>query len=181
MSELVSIITPVYNSEKYLKSAYDSLINQSYQNFEWIIIDDCSTDMSFKLALSFAKTDKRIKVIKTKINSGAAVARNCGIKIASGKYIAFLDSDDIWKPNKLDIQIDFMHATNCAFSYGCYEVINKNKTITYFPKKEKSDYKDLLKTCDIGCLTVMLDISILGKILMPEDAQREKTMECGLI
>ena len=102
----VSIITPLYNSEKYITEAIDSVLEQSYTNFELIIIDDCSQDNSVKAVKSYS--DVRIRLICLKANKGAGIARNKGIHEATGRYIAFLDSDDVWLPNKLEKQVQFL-------------------------------------------------------------------------
>lgn len=172
---VVSIITPLFNSSKYLEETYKSVINQTYKDFEWIVVDDKSTDDSYLLANKLAQKDSRIKVLQVKENGGAAKARNLGIKNANGRFIAFLDSDDMWMPDKLEKQIDFMLKNNYAFTYSNYEVLNKNGSKVLFnPKKSKTDYKRLLKTCDIGCLTVIYDTEQLGKVYMPEDTPKRE-------
>src|SRR5690554_1488167 len=101
MNSIVSIITPVYNSQKYLEKTINSVLKQTYTSWELILIDDCSSDKSRKTIKKFAQQDERIKLITLKINSGAAIARNVGIEVAIGRYIAFLDDDDVWVENKL--------------------------------------------------------------------------------
>ena len=108
MNELVSIITPCYNSEKFIEECITSVLNQSYRNWEMLIVDDNSSDNSSVLIKSYSKQDDRIKPIFLNDNLGSAMARNKAISVAKGKYIAFLDSDDIWLPKKLEIQIHFM-------------------------------------------------------------------------
>ena len=127
MSELVSIITPCYNSEKFIEECITSVLNQSYQNWEMLIVDDNSSDNSSILIKSYSKQDDRIKPIFLNDNLGPAMARNKAISIAKGKYIAFLDSDDIWLPKKLEIQINFMKKNNCSFVFSSYSVISDNK------------------------------------------------------
>lgn len=171
----VSVITPLFNSSNYLEETYKSVINQTFKDFEWIIIDDKSSDDSYILANQLAQKDSRIKVLQVKENGGAAKARNLGIKNANGRFIAFLDSDDMWMPDKLEKQIDFMLKNNYTFTYSNYEVLNKNGSKVLFnPKKSKTDYKRLLKTCDIGCLTVIYDTEQLGKVYMPEDTPKRE-------
>ena len=104
----VSVITPMYNCEKFISETIESVLNQTYTNWEMIIIDDCSTDKSKQIAKQYIERDKRIRLIELKENSGAAVARNKGIEVSSGRFIAFLDGDDLWEPNKLEKQIQFM-------------------------------------------------------------------------
>ncbi|MDU9051873.1 MAG: glycosyltransferase family A protein, partial [Clostridioides difficile] len=105
---LVSIITPVYNSEEFLSETIKSIQNQTYKNWQLLLVDDCSKDNSSEIIKSFRKEDARIKYIKLEKNSGAAVSRNVGIKNAEGRFIAFVDSDDLWDSRKLEIQIEYM-------------------------------------------------------------------------
>lgn len=107
MEPLVSIITPVYNSEEYLEETILSVINQTYKNWELLLIDDYSTDNSYKIIEKYL-TDERIKYLRNERNSGPAITRNVGLEKSKGEYIAFLDSDDIWAKNKLELQIDYM-------------------------------------------------------------------------
>lgn len=161
---LVSIITPMYNSEKYIADTVNSVIKQTYDNWEMIIIDDCSTDSGSKIVRNFIIKDDRVKLIKLKENSGVTVARNRGIKEAQGRYIAFLDSDDLWESNKLEKQINHMKEVNAAISYTGYRKINEDgnhRGVVNIP--EKVNYADLLKTNIMGCLTVVYDQKQLRK------------------
>ena len=170
----VSIITPSYNSEKYISKTIDSVLSQTYQNWEMIVVDDVSLDNSNEIIEEYCKKDSRIKLIKLEKNSGAAVARNRAIKEAKGRYIAFLDADDIWKAEKLEKQIYFMQKNNYSFTYTAYEKIDENGVV--FGKigvPLKVSYNQLLKTCVIGCLTAVYDTEKLGKIYMPTNTKRE--------
>jgi len=174
-NKLVSIITANYNCEKFLNDTIKSVLAQTYNHWEMIIVDDMSTDFSVKIINQFIEQDNRIKLIKLKINSGAAVARNRAIEEAEGRYIAFLDSDDLWLPNKLESQLNFMQKNNYAFTYTDYNLISEDN-IRYgdtFQAKRESTYNDLLKTCSIGCLTVIYDTKILGKVFMPLILRRQ--------
>ena len=111
----VSVITPMYNCEKFISETIESVLNQTYTNWEMIIIDDCSTDKSKQIVKQYIERDKRIRLIALNENSGAAVARNKGIEVSSGRFIAFLDGDDLWEPNKLEKQIQFMTEKNIGF------------------------------------------------------------------
>lgn len=122
--EKVSIITPCYNASKYIGETYQYIATQTYNNWEWIIIDDDSKDDSYKIISELAKEDERIKVFKNDVNSGAAITRNNCLKKSTGGFIAFLDSDDVWKPEKLKKQIQFMQDSKCTFSYHNYELID---------------------------------------------------------
>ena len=110
---LVSIITPVYNAEDFIEETIFSVQAQTYENWEMLLVDDCSSDSSAQKIKSIAKNDSRIKYIKLEQNSGAAITRNIGIDMAKGNYIAFLDSDDVWKKDKLQIQVDFLRDNGC--------------------------------------------------------------------
>lgn len=169
MNELVSIITPTYNAEKFIKYTIESVLCQDYENWELIIIDDCSKDTSREIVEEYMKLDKRIKMIALTKNSGVANARNNGINNAKGRYIAFLDSDDLWYANKLSIQISFMKREKCAFSYTGYEWINEDgaKLGKLIEVPTKINYNKLLRGNLIGCLTVIIDKEKIKNIEMP--------------
>ncbi len=175
MNELVSIITPSYNSSSFIEETIDSVILQTYENWEMIITDDLSTDNSVEIIQKYIDKDNRIKLIQLEENSGAAVARNASIKNANGKYIAFLDSDDLWIPEKLEKQITFMKEKNSPFTYSNYNLIDeegKKLNIIKTPT-EKITYRELLKENQIGCLTAIYDQEKLGKIYMPLIRKRQ--------
>ncbi|WP_405605362.1 glycosyltransferase family 2 protein [Polaribacter sp. Asnod1-A03] len=175
MNKLVSIITPNYNSEKFISQTINSVLNQTYKNWEMIIVDDVSNDDSVEIIESYILKNNRIKLFKLSKNSGAAIARNKAISLAKGNFIAFLDSDDLWLPKKLEQQLKFMISNNYNISYTSYEIINengisKNKIIHC---KEKLDYKRMLYSNEIGCLTAMYNSDVLGKVFMPEIRKRQ--------
>lgn len=175
MNNLISIITPNFNSEKFISQTINSAINQTYTNWEMIIVDDVSTDNSVAIITSFCKQDSRIKLHQLPKNSGAAIARNKAISLAKGNFIAFLDSDDLWLPKKLELQLDFMLNNNYALSYTSYEVIDENGILTNktINCKEKLDYNRMLYSNEIGCLTAMYNKDVLGKIFMPNIRKRQ--------
>lgn len=158
-NNLVSIITPVYNGEKYIKECIESVLNQSYKNIEMIIIDDGSTDRSEEIIKSYMKDYPLIKYIKINENKGVWAVRNMAIEKAKGRFIAFLDADDLFYKDKIKKQIDFMLENDYSFTYTSYNLIDENSNnlnkIIY--AKEYEDYKSLLKGNNIGCLTVMID------------------------
>ncbi|MEG0180816.1 MAG: glycosyltransferase family 2 protein [Romboutsia sp.] len=158
-NNLVSIITPMYNAEKFVEDTINSVLNQTYKSWEMIIVDDCSSDNSAEIVKSYVQRDKRIKYIKTDLNKGVSNARNIAIKKARGRYIAFLDSDDIWYENKLEKQVSFIKANNYTIVYSAYELIdeNNNKLNKIINVSESVDYNNLLKGNILGCLTVMID------------------------
>lgn len=175
MNDLVSIITPIYNSEKFIGYCVKSVIAQTYSNWEHILVDDCSTDNSADIILEYASKDSRIKYIKLQKNSGAGIARNTAIKVANGKYIAFLDSDDLWHPNKLHLQIDFMEINNYHFTFTDYDMVNEagQKTSKLIKAKPVVTYKTALYKNPIGCLTVIFDVDFFGKQFMPAIRKRQ--------
>lgn len=174
MCDLVSVITPCYNSGVELLETIRSVRKQIYQNYEHIVVDDCSSKLISKEILDEISSDPKIVFIKREWNAGPAVTRNRGISTAKGRYIAFLDADDSWHPEKLQRQVSFMASSGSALSYTSYDVIDTRGKIlgTRVPPKEIS-YNDVLKSNQIGCLTAMYDTSILGKVYMPNIAKRQ--------
>lgn len=171
MDRKVSIITPVYNSEKYLEFSINSVLQQTYQNWELRIVDDCSTDNSVEILKKYAELDKRIKPCFLRDNCGAGIARNKAIELAEGKIIAFLDSDDIWLPNKLKTHVTFMSEMKAAFSHTSYGFIDEEGKVvnkTFHVSNKAITYKDLLKRTEISCLTAMYDVDKIGKMYMPD-------------
>lgn len=172
--DLVSVIMPSYNSENFISQSINSVKQQTYTNWELLITDDCSTDNTLIIIKSFQSKDSRIKIFKLKNNSGAAIARNNSIKNSNGRYIAFLDSDDLWVNNKLELQIDFMKKGQYALTYTGYEKFKSNGVfISNIYSKNKLSYNDMLKNNYIGCLTAIYDSKILGKIQMPNIRRRQ--------
>jgi glycosyltransferase involved in cell wall biosynthesis len=174
-NDLVSIITANYNCENFIDDTIKSVLKQTYKNWEMIIVDDLSTDNSIKIIENYIKEDNRIKLIKLKENSGAAVARNRAIEEAKGRYIAFLDSDDLWEKTKLEKQLAFMQENSYDFTYTNYNLVDESNSRygNTFKAKKESSYHDLLKTCSIGCLTVIYDTENLGKVTMPLILKRQ--------
>lgn len=175
MQPLVSIITPMYNSEKFILKTINSVVNQTYSNWELLLIDDGSTDNTIQIVEDFKQKSTNIKLLQNPTNLGAAKSRNKGILEAKGDYIAFLDADDLWKPNKLDLQIQFMQTHNCDVSFSSYEQIDENgkrlnKLVQAIPKLTYNKY---LKTNYIGNLTGMYNAKTLGKITSPDLRKRQ--------
>lgn len=172
--DLVSIITPSYNAAKFIAQTVESVTNQTYENWEMIIVDDCSVDNSVEIIQNYIQKDSRIKFLKLEKNSGPAIARNKAIKAANGRYIAFLDADDIWLPHKLKTQIQFMDDNDLLFTYSSYYLIDeKGKDLGFFNTKSKISYTDMLKTCSVGCLTAIYDVQKIGKLYMPNIFKRQ--------
>lgn len=165
MSDLVSIIMPSYNTAKYILDSINSVLSQTYRNFELIIVDDCSTDNTDEAVKPFL-SDNRIRYLKNEKNSGAAVSRNYALREAKGKWIAFLDSDDLWEKDKLEKQISFMEKNGYKFSYTDYIEIDENSEplgVTVTGPKVISKTK-MFDYCWMGCLTVMYDAEAVGLI-----------------
>lgn len=161
---LVSIVTPSYNTGKYIADTIQSVLNQTYNNWEMIIIDDCSTDNSVKVINSF--NDYRIKLFINEENIGAAISRNKALNEAHGKWIAFLDSDDLWEKNKLEKQIAFMEKNNYYFSYTKYIEIDETAKFTgrVISGPNRINKFRMKNYCYLGCLTVMYDVKKVGLI-----------------
>ncbi len=172
---MVSIITPSYNSEQFIRQTIDSVLLQTYENWELIIIDDCSPDNSNKIIEEYIQRCEKIKLILLDSNSGPAIARNKGIEQAKGRYIAFLDSDDIWMPEKLSKQLTFMQKHNISLSFTSYYHMEEEseKIINQVHALDKVDYDELLKKNIIGCFTAIYDTEKLGKVYMPDIQKRQ--------
>ena len=170
MTPLVTVIMPVYNAERYMEQSIESIIAQTYQKWELLIVDDGSTDSSVQIMQEYCSKDRRIQMILSTGNEGVASARNKGIQAAKGEYIAFLDSDDLWKAEKLEIQIHYMQEHNCGFVYSAYDVIDEKnvyqKTIT--PYWDKVSYKKLLNTNIIACCTAVIKSEYIKDNLVPQ-------------
>lgn len=165
---LVSIITPVYNAQDFIVDTIESVQSQTYENWELLLIDDCSSDRSAELIEEKMKKDNRIKYIKLEKNSGAAATRNTGLSNAKGRYVAFLDSDDIWRPTKLKKQLDLLKEKGVGFCFTSYRYCQDDGTPTNKVARapEKINYNGLLKNTIIGCSTVLVDKKILGDFRM---------------
>lgn len=173
--QLVSIITPVYNAARFVRDTITSVQAQTYTHWEMWLIDDSSSDDSFTLISAIAEQDARLHVIRLEKNSGAAVARNTAIREARGRFIAFLDADDMWMPDKLERQIAYMHKTGCALSYTAYYVMNEAgvNTGSIIQCPITLSYRQLLMENRIGCLTAIMDVRQCGKLEMPLITKRQ--------
>lgn len=165
MNDSVSIIMPSFNTAVYISETIDSVINQTYKNWELIIVDDCSTDNTDDVVKQYLG-DERIRYIKNEINSGAAVSRNRALREAKGRWIAFLDSDDLWEPEKLEKQIRFMTENGCSFSYTDYAEIDAdgNETGVTVSGPKRITRRGMFRYCWPGCLTVMYDANKIGLV-----------------
>lgn len=175
---LVSIVTPTYNCEEFISETIKSVLVQTYPYWELLVVDDCSKDNTVAIVKEWCAKDKRIKLFVQQQNGGASLARNKAILESTGKYIAFLDGDDLWLPEKLEKQIKFMHDNNILFSYhdtytyiqGERFSIEEMHPSRYYPKSVS--YSDMLKWDMVGCLSVVFDASVIGKITIPRIDKR---------
>lgn len=177
MQDKVTIVTPTWNSQRYIETTIKSVQAQTYQNWEMIIVDDCSTDNTVDIVRKISEQDSRIKILIQDVNGGAAKARTRSMYAGNGRFVAYLDADDIWKPNKLEKQISFMKNNNCAFSCTSYEVIDddgkpKKKYIHMLPKVNYKGFltNNLLQTVGIMVDTVKVDKKYL---VMPDIRRRQ--------
>lgn len=170
IEDLVSIIMPTYNCVAFIGKTIETVLKQTYQNWELLIIDDKSTDTTKQLISKFIEKEQRIKYIELKENSGVAVARNRGIREARGRYVAFLDSDDLWQKDKLEKQICFMREHQYAFTFTGYDLIDEagNKLNKYVAVPKQIDYATLLYNTPIFTSTVMYERKQLDNVRMPE-------------
>lgn len=172
---LVSIITPCYNSEKYIRETIDSVRGQTYSNWEHIIVDDASIDKTAEIVREIALSEHRIKFIQLEKNSGSAITRNTGIELASGSYMTFIDSDDLWHSDFIESSINEIKSSGIPFVYSSYRRSNEKLEFVYsdFIVPEKVRYHNILQTNSISCLTAFLDIKSLGKKKMPLVRKRQ--------
>ena len=175
MNNLVSIITPCFNSEKFISQSIQSVIDQTHTNWEMIIVDDYSNDKTVVIIEKFLKIDDRIQLFKLDKNSGAGVARNFAIQKSNGNFIAFLDADDLWKPEKLQKQLDFMKLHDLPFTFSFYETIDEyrnllNETLT---TPLKISYNQLYYCNWIGNLTAIYSVDFFGKIEISSIKKRQ--------
>ena len=171
---LVSVIVPAYNCEKFIGETIDSVLAQTYKNWEMIIVDDCSSDHTRDIVLNSAKRDSRIKYYFLQHNLGAAVARNTAMEHAEGEYMAFLDSDDIWVPDKLEKQLSFMKENDVAFSSTSYDLIDEDSKLLGKVRLARplTNYKRMLYSNVLGNSTVMYSVRRLGKFKIPDIRKR---------
>lgn len=167
----ISIITACFNAEKFILDTYSCIRSQVYTNWEWLVTDDCSTDSTFQILNDIAARDCRVKVFRNEVNSGAAVSRNNSLSHVSGDLIAFIDSDDLWKHDKLEKQVKFM-AKDIDFSFTAYELVNEdgkplNKSVDS-KQRGSFSYRDMLqKKATLGCSTVIIRRSAFPDLTMP--------------
>ena len=180
--KLVSIVMPLYNAQRFVTQAIESVLSQSYEHFELLIVDDKSTDNSVTIVKKYINKDKRIKLFFLDVNSGPVAARNRAIKEAKGRYIAFLDSDDVWFRDKLYRQIEFMNENHLVLTYSAYETMDEN---AHYINTRKCfspvSYRDMLKSNRIGNLTGIYDVTFFGKVYMKDVGHEDYVMWLHLL
>lgn len=169
----VSIITASFNSAVFIADTYRSISNQEHSNWEWLVTDDCSSDETLAILQDIELRDPRVKVFKNPSNLGAAEARNMSISQSTANFIAFLDADDLWAPEKLRRQLYFMISESIGFSFTSYKIISENGQDKFKFVDQKCpvtiDYYDLLsKKATVGCSTVMVNVDLVGRFSMPQ-------------
>jgi len=174
---LVSVIMPCYNMASYISDSIKSVVAQTYPNWELLIVDDASTDETVKIIESYSQTDSRIRFATKTQNSGIADTRNQCIQMAQGQFLAFLDADDIWHPEKLEKQLKFMVEKNVGFTYSTYDWIDEDgNTLNKFINTIGNlDYETYLRNTIIGCSTVMVNKTIIGDVVVPKFRTSEDT------
>lgn len=170
---LISIISPVYNGSEFIQKTYESILGQTYSNWEWIVVDDFSNDESAVVLKHLSMLDHRVKCIYHKTNQGASVTRNTAIAAAQGDYIAFLDIDDLWAPSKLETSLYFMESNQRDFTYTNYQKIKSGKLgLKNIETPKTISYKELLKTCAICTSTVLIRRGIIEELRMIPELRR---------
>jgi teichuronic acid biosynthesis glycosyltransferase TuaG len=165
---VVSVITPAFNAARFVGATIESVLAQTRDDWEMVVVDDCSADSTTAIVASLARKDRRIRLLKQSRNEGQGPARNVAMASARGRYVAFLDADDLWDPEKLERQLQFMQEHRHAFTYTSYRVITEDGellgSVRHLPPS--MGYRDMLKE-QPGCLTVMLDRAQLGPMRFP--------------
>lgn len=168
-NQTVSVIIPVYNAEKFIANTLDSVLKQTYQDFEIILVDDCSNDLSEEIIASYKKSNEKIVYYRQSINQGAAVARNKALSLAKGRFVAFLDSDDVWCEKKLEKQMEFINRKGCAISCTAMDIMDvRGKQLGGIRNvRHEISYQFLLRNTMIATSTVMIDRNKTGLFEMP--------------
>ncbi|EJG00978.1 glycosyltransferase family 2 protein [Flavobacterium sp. F52] len=175
MNDLVSILTPTYNTEKFIRATIESVQNQTYQNWEMILVDDASTDKTVSIIEEFAQNDSRVKLFKLPENRGNGFARNAALEKATGKYIAYLDADDLWFSEKLEKQIQFLKMNNQPFTFSYYDSIDEegNNLSRRVESPNPLTYNELFFCNYVGNLTAIYDSDYFGKIILETTQKRQ--------
>lgn len=180
-SKKVSIIMPCFNSAEYVEESIYSVINQTHKDWELLIIDDGSSDESKDIVKMIQKKEPRIRLLDNRLSKGAAGARNYGLKVCDGRFVCFLDSDDLWKPEKLANQLSFILGNDVAFIYGDYIRFSENVKLGKVRAPSYVNFNKLTYYCPIGCLTVMLDREKIKEIIFPDCAKEDYALWLNIL
>lgn len=173
---------PMYNCQNFIQESIESVLQQTYQNFELIIVDDGSIDRSYSIAKQLSEEDKRIKLYALKKNKGVAYARNYATRLAKGELIAFLDCDDLWMPEKLEKQVSFMQEKNILFSYTSYMIVDKDRvSVGEYSAPPMVTYIDMLRTSSIGTLTMIYNAKKLGKYYFENQGHEDYILKLQIL
>jgi glycosyltransferase involved in cell wall biosynthesis len=174
---------PVYNGQKTLAQAIESVLRQEYEDWELLIVNDASTDETLPIAVQYAAMDKRVRVLSLKDNSGVGSARNRALEAARGQYVAFLDADDAWDAKKLKVQVDFIREADCGIVYSSYRLMDDSGHVLgkIVEAPEQVTYKSLLRSNSIGCLTALVDVTKTGFFRMPDLGHEDYACWLGLL
>ena len=170
----VSVVMPAYNAEAFIAEAIASVRGQTFPHWDLIVVDDCSTDDTVRVACEWMERDPRVKVVRLPVNGGTSAARNLGLSQCSGRYIAFLDADDVWAPEKLEKQLAFMVQYNVGFSFTAYQKFGSAGPGGVISARPSVSWRDMLKGNRIGCSTVMLDTRLFPQIRFPTGLGRQE-------
>lgn len=175
MPPVVSVVMPAYNTEKYIREAVSSIENQTLRDWELLVVDDCSTDHTYEILQKLAQEDARIKIIRNQTNCGAAMSRNIAFSQCSGKYVALLDSDDLWEPEKLEKQVICAEKTGADIIYCSYSIIDEcgRKKSPDFIVPEHTDFNSMLKKSTISCSTALLKSKLVAQFQFPTHMYHE--------
>lgn len=175
MPPVVSVVMPAYNTEKYIQEAVSSIKNQTFRDWELLVVDDCSTDQTYEILLKLAQEDARIRIIRNHTNCGAAMSRNIAFSQCSGKYVALLDSDDLWEPEKLEKQVICAEKTGADIVYCSYSIIDEcgRKKSPDFIVPEHTDFDSMLKKSTISCSTALLKSELVAQFQFPTHMYHE--------
>ena len=175
MPPVVSVVMPAYNTEKYIQEAVSSIEKQTLKDWELLVVDDCSTDQTYDILLKLAQEDARIRIIRNQTNCGAAMSRNIAFSQCSGKYVALLDSDDLWEPEKLEKQVMCAEKTGADIIYCSYSIIDEygRKKSPDFIVPEHTDFDSMLKKSTISCSTALLKSELVVQFQFPTHMYHE--------
>ena len=172
--DLVSIVMPAYNVDTYIAETIASVHAQTYRHWNLIVVDDCSSDGTVRVAREWTERDPRVSVLSSPVNGGTSSARNLGLSHCAGRYVAFLDADDIWMPEKLETQLAFMVQYNAGFSFTAYQMFGSAGPGGVISARPSVSWRDMLKGNRIGCSTVVLDTRIFPQIRFPTGLGRQE-------